>query len=192
MRFRHCCIALALVGFSLVGRAERIEYEIHSIDDAGKPTPIGAGAKEYADSDFLVEQRSTQRETHWSKELELENGFRIGVSSYREPVVAGFGLWAKRSPCGFSWEWFDATDANRFAKRQEGGGLLVTYTKFGSDLEISRISFESDVSLRLNESPDTLKMTHRVLIKAGSVLKLPPSVAFQKARTQAIQVACAR
>lgn len=177
---------------SLISRAEEINYEIFSVDGAGKLTLIGAGVKVYADSDFKVERRGSNKEAHWSKELELEKGFRIGLSSYREPVVEGFGLWAKRSPCSFSWEWFGAIDATRFAKLQEGGRVGVAYTKHGSDLEISSINFDSDVSLRIDESPDTDRTTHRVLIKAGSVLKLPPSVPFRKAAKPSIQMACTR
>lgn len=162
-----------LLACSSLTRAEKIGYEIYAMNGAELPTLISKGIKEYSAADFLVEESNDRGRVNWSKSLELDGGFSIGASIYRESEVAGFGLWAQRSPCGFSWEWFNATAPGHFKKLQEVGLLSVSYRSEGNLKEIAEIVFDSDVSLRLNESQDTNRKTHRVLIKKGSVLKFP-------------------
>lgn len=170
--------------------ADKIDYEIYAVDEAGKTTLMAKGSKKYSDADLVIEERNVQGETHWSKSLELEGGFSVGASIYREPEVTGFGLWAQRSPCGFSWEWFNAWTTGRFKKLQETGDLSVSYRSTGSMQEISEIIFDTDVSLRLNESQDIHRKTHRILVKKGSVLKFPHKNPLHQTRASRVSLAC--
>lgn len=177
--------------FANASRAEKIEYEIYALDKAGKATLMAKGAKEYGDADVEIEERNVRGEIHWSKSLPLEGGFSVGGSIYRGPQVTGLGLWAQRSACGFSWEWFNAAASGRFEKLQETGQLSVTYRNVGSMKEISEIVFDTDVSLRLNESQDINRDTHRILVKKGSVLKFPPNNSLHRTRASGAALACA-
>ncbi len=180
-----------LLIFANAGRAEKIDYEIYTVDETGNPALIAKGVKEYGDADLEIDERNVRGEIHWSKSLELEGGFSVGASIYREPEVTGFGLWAQRSPCGFSWEWFNASASGRFKKLQETGQLSVTYRNVGPVKEISEIVFDTDVSLRLNESQDVHRKTHRILVKKGSVLKFPPNNSLHRTRASGAALACA-
>lgn len=180
-----------LLVLATVGRAEKVKYEIYAIDEAGKPSLITKGVKDYGDADLDIEERNYQGEIYWSKSLELEAGFSIGASIYREPEVTGFGLWAQRSPCGFSWEWFNVTAPGHFNKLQETGHLSVAYRNVGPMKEIAEIIFDTDVSLRLNESQDIHRKTHRILVKKGSVLKLPLNNLLHQTRASSATLACA-
>jgi hypothetical protein len=137
-------------------------------------TKLVGGIKEYGDSDFqIIERKSSTGEKHWSKLLMLSDGFGIGASIYREPEITGFGLWAKKSDCGFSWEWFNLSGPGTYIKIQESGEVTVAYRASQATKEIAEIRFDSDVWLRLNESEDVKRLTHRILIKKGSILKFP-------------------
>jgi len=176
---------------AIAAKAEKIDYEIFAVDESGSPALITKGVKEYGDVDLDIEERNFRGEIHWSKSLELEGGFSVGASIYREPAVTGFGLWAQRSPCGFSWEWFNATAPGRFEKLQETGHVSVTYRDVGPMKEISEIIFDTDVSLRLNESQDIHRKTHRILVKKGSILKFPPNNSLHRTRASGAALACA-
>lgn len=188
---RRLILLCSLLMFAHAGHAAQIDYEIYSVDVASKPTLLAKGVKQYGDADLAVDERKSRGSVHWSKSLELEGGFFIGASIYREPAVTGFGLWAQRSPCGFSWEWFNASTPGRFEKLQETGRVSVTYRSVGKLKEISEIAFDTDVSLRLNESQDIDRDTHRILVKSGSVLKFPPAHSPNRSRAGGAAPACA-
>lgn len=187
---RVLLLSLLLI-WATAGKAEKIDYEIFAVDEAGNLALITKGVKDYGDADLDIEERNSQGEIHWSKSLELEGGFSVGASIYREPEVTGFGLWAQRSPCGFSWEWFNATAPEHFKKLQETGQLSVTYRNAGPMKEIAEIVFDTDVSLRLNESQDIHRKTHRILVKKGSVLKFPADNSLHRTRANGAALACA-
>jgi hypothetical protein len=150
MIWRFAFIALSLLAFP--AWAEKIEYKIYSIDDSGNQTRLAQGIKEYGDSDFEIKKKEGRGETHWAKSLELYEGFAVGASIYQEPEIKGFGMWAQRSPCGFSWEWFNLSGPDSYIKLQESGEVSVVYRSAAGAKEISAIKFDTDVSLRLNES----------------------------------------
>jgi hypothetical protein len=170
--------------FSFTANAQKIDYEIFGIEKDGKTTTLATGIKEYGDSDFqITEMTSSNGERHWKKLLMLKDGFAIGVSIYREPEITGFGLWAKRSDCGFSWEWFNLSGPDTYIKLQESGEISASYRTIQAMREISEIRFDTDVSLRLNESNNIKRETHRILIKKGSILRFPAN----NPKTAAIQ-----
>ena len=100
--------------FAPAALGESVTYEIYSYMESADGKLIGKGTKEYALSDIEVIEKEHQGEKHWAKALELEGGFKVGASIYREPKITGFGMWAENSPCGFSWEWFNATGPESF------------------------------------------------------------------------------
>lgn len=168
-----------LLSVALPAWAEKIVYELSSLDGNGNPTLLAKGSKKYSDSDIRIEKREHRGEVHWSKSLSLEKGFGIGASIYQEPEITGFGIWAEGSACGFSWEWFNVTGPGKFKKLQESGEVSVVYREVRQNKEIAEIHFDTDISLRLNESKEVGKKTHRILVRKGSVLKFPPNNAFQ-------------
>lgn len=176
--------------FAATCSAEKIEYEIYAVDEVGGTSLMAKGIRNYGDADLEVEERKVQGETHWSKSLELASGFSIGISIFREPEITGLGIWARRSPCGFSWEWFDAVAAGRFRKLQESGKLTVMHRDVGPLKEISEITFDTDVSLRLNESQDMNRITHRIVVKRGSTLKLPSAQSSRMTRADRAAFVC--
>ena len=155
--------------------AETIEYEITSISSENVASVLAKGAKDYSVKNIVVEERTRNGEVHWVKTLPLEKGFAVGASIYREQKLTGFGLWAVGDGCrSFSWEWFNVEKPGIFRKLQEGGMVAVTYQGQPLVEEIAEITFKTDISLRVNNSCEVGKVTHRVLIKKGSVLKFAP------------------
>lgn len=172
-------VLIVLLFVPLPTWAEKLIYEIYSLDGDKKPTLLAKGVKEYSDSDIQIEKKEYQGQVHWAKFIGLEKEFGVGASIYREQEVTGFGIWAKGSPCGFSWEWFNIRGPGKFNKLQESGEVSVTYREIEKAKEIAEIHFDTDISLRLDESNEVGKKTHRILIKQGSVLKFPPNNALQ-------------
>ena len=166
-------LLLALIFYTTELKAESLHYQIYGIDETGNAAVITKGVRNYTDAEVRVNERLFRGRIHWEKSLVLEDGFTIGASVYREPEVTGFGIWARRSDRGFSWEWFDAAAPSKFTKLQESGQLSIAYHNVGSLKEISEITFDTDVSLRLYEPRSSKRATHRIVIKAGSVLKFP-------------------
>jgi hypothetical protein len=161
--------------FLLPAGAETIDYEISRISSDNVSIVLAKGKKEYSVSDIVVEEKNSDGEIHWSKTLPLENGFGVGASIYREPKLTGFGLWGVNDGCrSFSWEWFNIEKLGTFKKLQEGGMVLVTYQGQPLVEEIAEIFFTTDISLRINNSCEVGKVTHRLLIKKGSVLTFAP------------------
>lgn len=164
-----------LVLVSLPVGAETIDYEITSISNENVTTILARGKKEYSVKDIVVEERNRNGEVHWAKSLLLEKDFAVGASVYREPKLTGFGLWASGGGCrSFSWEWFNIEEPGLFRKLQEGGMVEVTYQGQPLVEEIAVITFKTDISLRINNSCEVGKATHRVLVKKGSVLRFAP------------------
>lgn len=174
--------------FSLLAsmaHGESISYEIYSFMGSPEGQLIARGTKEYALSDIEVTEKEYMGEIHWTKVLELEDGFKIGTSIYRETEITGFGLWAKQTPCGFSWEWFNASGPGKYNKLQEGGSISVEYHESNGLKEIVTVRFDMDISLRLDEERKEIDgITHRILVKKGSVLKFSPDNALQRTVAQ--------
>ncbi|HKE49577.1 MAG TPA: hypothetical protein VKB52_16035 [Rhodanobacteraceae bacterium] len=167
-------IATILVAASHVCGAGCIGYVITDQSDPAHPREIARGTKIYSPSDLQVDARGTGKSDFFSKSLELARGFRIGASVTREPVIDGFGLWGTLDDGSFSWEWFDRSQGSVFKKLQENGRVSVTFRDVRGLQEPASITFESDVSLRINETNQVGKVTYRILVKKDSVLEFPP------------------
>ena len=161
--------------FAAFAHAASITYEIYALNAAGQYTLVSKGVKHPTAADVLVQASKTpEGEAWWRKEIELDQGFSMGISIFREPEITGIGLWADSTPQSFSWEWFDRASGVRFEKLQETGQISVQYRSVGTMQEISKVTFDTDVALRLDKdrnSPDS----HRIVIKKGSEFELPLS-----------------
>lgn len=174
---RRVFLILLLLAFPALSWAESVDYEITSFSDDNVATLLAKGKAEYSAKDLVIEEKNFQGETAWSKSIRLVEGFSIGASVHREPKLTGFGLWAHHEGCrSFSWEWFNLERPGIFRKLQEKGVVTVTYQGLPLIEEIASIHFDTDVSLRINDSCEVEKLTHRVLIKKGSVLSFAASV----------------
>lgn len=156
---------------SLSCYSEQIEYEIYSVDEGGNEELIAQGARAYELSDLKYKTRSPEQTVYY---LELEDGFSVGVVQSAEDKLAGFALQAIHSDGGFSWEWFDYREDNVFDKRQECGEVSIQASGLPGRYMIRRVDFLTDVCLRLNQSEDIDRDTHKIKILEGSALSLLP------------------
>ena len=81
------------------------------------------------------------------------------------------------NPNGFSWEWFDRDQADIFTKLQGSGRLKVSVARSGGMVELAAVEFLDDIVLRYLADICTGKPgehTHEIIIKKGSVFRLPP------------------
>jgi len=170
LRFAMLVLLMAL---SRVCGAASISYVITDSTDWINPPEIASGTKTYSQSDIRVEPNENGKRPFRSESLELAGGYRIGASIFREKKINGFGLWAERDERSFSWEWFDRPEGNVFKKLQEGGHVRVTFREIEGLQELASITFETDVSLRIQQDGDD-DVTYRILVKKGSVLEFPP------------------
>ena len=163
--------------------SEEIRYEIYRINSDKSRTLIKKGSKSYSSSDFIMRTRILNGHFYGvKKELELSNGFAIGLTDTYEYPLKGFGLWIDRiesSHNGFSWEWFDRVSKGKFIKRQ-GGMPIDVYTRYPSlkQEELSKILFKADIAMDYIENicsdrNNNRRVHYLIIIKAGSVLKLP-------------------
>ena len=178
---KRAVFAVLFIVLSSAVSADSISFEIYSYLDSSEGVLIAEGIREYAPADIVVTEKAYRGEVHWEKYLEVEGGFRVGASIYREAEVTGFGIWAKSTPCSFSWEWFKLSGPRIFSKLQEQGQVSVEYREVGGLKEIAAIHFDTDISLRLNETKNEVgAVTYRVLMKKGSVLKFSPGNVIHK------------
>ena len=162
-------LSLTLLG--TWAQADTLHYEIYRMSDVAPPTLLAKGSKTYSDTDFKVKPL---KEKLWSKSLELEQGFRIGVTLDQEAKTEGFSLWANQNPSDVSNEQFRLTRPGVYEKLEEGGQVSVAHHTVNGRQSISGITFDTDISLRIMEKDAAaLKTTYRVLIKQGSTLSLP-------------------
>ncbi len=174
-------LATVLTATSHVCVAASISYVITDCSDPAHPSEIAHGTKTYSPDDVEVIARGGDKHPFLLKSIDLADGFQIGASVFSEKTIDGFGLWAELTGLravwhgrGFSWEWFYQPVDGVFRKLQEGGRVRVTFREVQGLKEIAMITFESDVSLRINNTGEVGAVTHRVLVKKGSVLEFPP------------------
>jgi hypothetical protein len=163
-----------LLAASRIADAASVSYVITDYVDPAHPREVASGTKTYSASDIRVVPCGAGDEQFFKKSLKLAAGYWIGASINREKNIDGFGLWATHGPRSFSWEWFDRPDGDVFQKLQEGGSVRVTWRVVEGLEELASITFESDVSLRVDETFEVGKVSHRILIRKGSVLEFPP------------------
>lgn len=165
-------IALIISLFiSTISYAETIEYQIYEVDKEENKRLLTEGVKDYQISDIKTKERAPGQTIYY---LPLEKECSVGVVVSAEEKVTGFALQAIHSSGGFSWDWFDLEEGNRFTKRQECGEVEIKTTGLPGNYFISQVDFITDVCLRLNQSDDIDRDTHRITIKQGGTLVVLP------------------
>ena len=116
------------------------------------------------------------------KSIRLNDQFALEMAEY--PVASkfekrGFGLISKRTDVStFSWEWFVIKTNVRAEKLQEIGELGIDLTQVGTDFEVTRTEFLTDVVFRIArmgvDTPGT--SSWRVTILKGSTINWPSLV----------------
>lgn len=125
----------------------------------------------------VIEGRSGD---YLEQRLPLSDGFYLKLNSGRnnEPF-SGFGITAgKEDEITFSWEWFNVVKPGIARKLQETGELEFDSMQIGSNHEITRLRFATDISLRVMKQENTdvggfEKPDWRVKILENSEIKWP-------------------
>jgi hypothetical protein len=125
--------------------------------------------------------RSPRRET--PKTIQLTKEFAIEMAEFPVANVTekqGFGINGRKTDIqSFSWEWFNVQDSKNAAKLQESGQLGVELKQVGTDWEITRTDFNTDVSLRImrmgTDAPGS-PPRWRIHISKGSTITWPSIV----------------
>ncbi len=136
---------------------------------------VGKDTQEYSLSDIeVIAIERKYNGVHWAQALELEGGFRVGTSIYREPEITSFGLWAKHGPCGLSWEWFnvDASSPLICKKLQASSAVSVEYHETEELKAIVAVHFDTDISLRLNENRKEKCILHNTFQRTAALSHL--------------------
>jgi hypothetical protein len=169
---------VALICFATAQRPEpvlgTISYRI--LDDQSSKV-IRESKLDLHLSDFTL----TDKPPFIEKSIPLGDHFLLKLPEMRSSEVAkiGFGLVAERDDMKtFCWEWFNAEKGGRATKLQESGELKVKFSKVGNGVELTRMEFLTDISLRLNPDEDApgAPPKWRVDILKGSVINWPALV----------------
>ena len=170
---RSVTIALLIFASSPLCAGD-VVYEIVDYSTDSNGHIVATGTKSQVPKDMRVIRQGSPEKPLWSKSIELAKGFRIGLSDSKDTTLAGFGMWVETTPDQFSWDWFDLSEGNVFAKLKEGGLVRVTTTGAPANQEIASITFLTDISLRQIDSTIGRRVVTRVNIKKGSVLDVLP------------------
>jgi len=123
----------------------------------------------------------------FQKSIQLSPNYNFGYSEHPENIpMVGFGLsgdlgqiptdQACRST--FGWDWFNVTVPGKATKLQETGEISFDQAETIYGFEISRMVFETDVSIRINrqETAMTRQPDWRIRLCAGSEIRWPSLV----------------
>ncbi len=157
---------------------------------------LGEGVKDILAHEIIVTRiESASGGPFYNKQLFLNEEFRFGLSDHpKRSELTGFGLIADLvGSHTFCWEWFSIKrDAQSESpapmhltarKIQEGGELSLTLREAQLGIEIQRLDFITDVSLRVSKfglgSFIPLLVvkwpTWRIHVLKGSWVEWPPS-----------------
>jgi hypothetical protein len=114
------------------------------------------------------------------KTIQLTNEFAIEMAEFPVANVTekqGFGINGRTTDIqSFSWEWFNVQDSKNAAKLQESGQLGIELKQVGTNWEITRTDFNTDVSLRImrmGTDPPGSPPRWRINISKGSTITWP-------------------
>jgi hypothetical protein len=116
------------------------------------------------------------------KQLRLNDKFTLQMAEFpsrNKSDKTGFGLVAEGNDAPtFSWEWFLIKTDHRAQKGQENGELGIALTQIGSEWEVTRTEFLTDVRFRVArkgiDKPGSFTWT--VTILKGSTITWPSLV----------------
>jgi TonB family protein len=129
------------------------------------------------DSGPIAPRRQTPKIIQLTKEFVIEMAeFPVANVSEKQ----GFGIVGRKTDIqSFSWEWFNIQDNKHAGKLQEGGELGIELQQVGTDWEITKTEFTTDVSLRiirLGTDPPGSPPYWRINISKGSSITWPSIV----------------
>ena len=123
----------------------------------------------------------SRRET--PKRINLTDQFTLEMAEFPAANLSdksGFGMVVRKTDIqSFSFEWFNVSDSKHAVKLQEAGELGIDLKQVGTDWEITRTEFTSDVSLRvirMGVDPPGSPPYWRVNISKGSNITWPSIV----------------
>ncbi len=178
----RCAVTLAVLMAIGVGiQGETISFEAYELQPDGGRKLLARETRAYSPASdvVVVEHRPARQGRHWSKRLGVFGSFELEADVYQQPRLDGFGLVVEErgNPKGFSWEWFDRQEPEVFIKRQGSGRLKVSTAESGGLVELVAIEFLDDVTLRYLDDMSAKQPgehTHEIVIKKGSVFRMPP------------------
>jgi len=168
---------LFLMGLLLVaecGCRDSLKYEIYAIQRGSEPNLLAKGTTKADGSNVRTAKRSVFGVRFEQKWIELDSGFSVGASVYREKQLDGFGLWIHRNGSGFSWNWFTRESGLVFRKLQGNGRIKASLTPNEEYEELAGVRFLDDVTLTGQFGWLLYWDTHHVIVKKGSLLRFIP------------------
>ena len=150
------------------GTIGTLTWEIY---DTRSQKVVSQGERDFTVDDVKIEQVSDL----FTKEIDLGDHFRMGIAGSPD----GFALTGTRDDVlTFSWDWFTVDRSGRATKLQEPGELAVETVSTPNGLEISRVEFLTDVSIRVSRMTDSdpLDPEWRIKVFKGSVIVWPALV----------------
>jgi hypothetical protein len=142
----------------------------------GKTALVASGERVLAASDFEIRKITSGQ---YSKRITLTAPFFFALSETGRDLgeeKGGFGLTGGRTDEKlFSWEWFNIDKPGHAVKIQENGEVNFTAHKTSFGLEIDRLDFPVDISLRTFNKADWLPINPRwrITILKGSWVRWP-------------------
>lgn len=126
----------------------------------------------------LRDIKITLNQELYSKQVELSSDFTFALCDKAEDKIAnkGFGLTGdRRGDNTFGWDWFEVKIPGHANKLQESGELSFDTKKTKNGVEIYRMEFLTDVSIRVSRmtDPDPLNPRFRINVSKGSFIYWP-------------------
>lgn len=115
----------------------------------------------------------------YNKKIELSSDFNFSLcdnANRDKDANQGFGLSGRRHGDNtFAWDWFQIDRPGHAKKLQESGELSFDTKKTNNGVEINRMEFLTDVSIRISRMTDVnpLNPRWRVKILKGSFIYWP-------------------
>lgn len=167
------CSSSGVRSSKLAGDPKKVIGHLNwTITEPATGQTIGQGDRDILAGDVKVEiMPSGEMGDLTSYKVDLGNDFVVSLNSSKEDSQ-GFGISATReSQPSFSWEWFNVSGQTA-TKIQETGTLQAQF----AGGKLSRIDFQTDISIRLVEMKEPLEIENpkwRILIGKGSYLAIP-------------------
>ena len=153
--------------------------------ERGNEQSIAEGTAEPKLAEVLVELTDRENNPLLSKTVPLNDEFSLSINGSvpESGTLMGFAIQGKRTnETAFCWEWFQIDSPGHAIKIQEQGSLEFELATRGGLVQITKIVFPTDISLRVSrmnfDSTPTAESVRdnpdwRVNILKGSTMKWP-------------------
>ena len=136
---------------------------------------LSSGEKTLRKSDIALIEKGDL----YNKRIDLSDDFTFNIVDSTGRTAndkSGFGLTCgRKTEETFCWEWFEIDRPGHAKKLQESGELAISFEKSPTGVEIKKIEFLSDVSMRVNLAKDwnPFAVKWRIKIFKGTVITWP-------------------